>query len=89
MNNQRSKCSVEGCENNAEHKVLLVDSYPQSRKSFREQDYTCPYLCEEHRAQNEASIVGGKKPREVTSYLYSNQSRAQGHTAYEALPVCA
>lgn len=80
-------CSVPGCSNPAAFKVLLCDVYLEPEGGFfSEQDFTCPYLCEAHRDENEQKADGTKLPRGVTLYPFTNQHAAQGYTDYEALP---
>jgi hypothetical protein len=52
---------------------------------FLERDFTCPYLCGRHMAQNEAGVGGVREPRRVVTYPYTNQNAAQGFTIYRPL----
>lgn len=77
-----TKCSVEGCVNQAKYEVALYDYYPTTNQHFFEQDRTCPFICEMHHDLNEAGAIGEKKPRRVVKYPFTNQYRAQGYTKY-------
>ena len=47
------KCAVKGCNQDAYVEVILYDVYPERKTVFFERDFTCPYLCANHMAQNE------------------------------------
>ena len=79
------KCCVDGCENVADYEVILYDYYPRFKETFCEQDYTCPFLCQQHVDINEQQAKGSKAPRETTTYPYTNQHNAQGHSKYRKL----
>lgn len=79
-----TKCSVSECQNSADYEVYLYDYYaPPFNEEFFEQDYTCPFLCEEHMYINESEAKGEKKPRGIVIYPYSNKHGAQGYTRYQ------
>lgn len=82
------KCSVQGCENPATRRVMLVDfkdSYPGDGW-FREQDLSCPYLCEAHRQENDASVVWhGRTPEYRYTKWGPDWSRSGGWTEYVPL----
>lgn len=78
------RCSVEGCNESAAFEVLLYDRYSDG-VVFCEQDFTCPYLCERHQADNEAHAQGERRPRGFVSYPFTNQEGAQGFTKYRAV----
>jgi len=77
-------CAVPECTREAAVEVRLFDLYdlPNGIKIFDAQDYTCPYLCHEHVAENERGATGTRAPRDVTRYPFSNQHGAQGVTTY-------
>jgi restriction endonuclease Mrr len=78
-----TKCSVDGCNQEAEFEVYLYDYYPEPlNEEFFEQDYTCPFLCSFHMRENEANSEGERIPRGFVSYPYTNQYSAQGYTKY-------
>lgn len=79
------KCSVVGCTRPADYEVYLYDYYPSQNEEFFKQDYTCPFLCNEHMELNEQEAKGERKPRGFVSYPFSNQNFAQGYTAYAPL----
>lgn len=82
----RHKCSVEGCSAAADFEVRLFDIYLHSPpKVFDDLDFTCPYLCAEHMAQNESEAQGERRPRGTVSYPFTNRQRAQGFTIYRPL----
>lgn len=78
-------CSVEGCQHEAEYKVILYDVYTDIEEVFFQQDTTCPFLCAHHMAENEKSAKGVRKPRGETEYLYTNRHLAQGFTIYQPI----
>lgn len=79
------KCSVDGCILPADYEVYLYDFYPFQNEEFFEQDYTCPFLCNEHMELNEREAKGERKPRGFVSYPFSKQNFAQGYTTYAPL----
>jgi hypothetical protein len=80
-------CSVPGCTAPAGVVVALVDKYAGG-EVFAEQDFSCPYLCHRHRAENEAGRRGpGAVPRSSNDYPYTNRAGAQGWSAYLPLAV--
>lgn len=83
---KESRCCVDGCKNAADYEVYLYDYYShQPPEEFYEQDYTCPFICEAHMRENEARIIGERKPRASLSYPFTNQHNAQGFTKYAAI----
>lgn len=79
-----TKCSVEGCESEAEYEVILYDDY-KSVGEFYEQDFTCPFLCKKHLDINEKDAEGERKPRGTVSYPFTNKHLAQGYSKYNQL----
>ena len=77
-------CSVQNCSNHATAEVMLYDVY-ESGEVFLERDFTCPYLCAQHVAENETSLQGARTPGSITRYTYTNQHLAQGFTIYRPL----
>ncbi len=75
-------CSVKGCSDEAAYKVILYDAYPYAGGVFFEQDFTCPFLCEYHMAENERVVDGMQR---CGDYPYTNQHKAQGFTIYQPL----
>lgn len=78
------RCGAPSCDDAAAVEVTLYDVYPDGQVFF-EQDYTCPYLCEDHVAENERSVSGERRPRRITVYKYTNQNGAQGFTIYRPI----
>jgi hypothetical protein len=80
-------CAVPGCTKGAAVEVRLFDIYslPGDVEIFDQQDSTCPYLCEEHVAENERRAIGTRAPRDLTRYPFSNRHGAQGVTTYRAI----
>jgi|GEM_PF-697774 len=77
----QTTCSVEGCTRPADFQVILYDEYSDGTV-FYEQDFTCPFLCQFHRDENEKRAQGKRVPRGVGVYPYTNQHGAQGYTKY-------
>lgn len=46
-------CSVDGCNAPPIVEVFLYDMYPSDEFEFLQDDFTCPYLCDAHWAENE------------------------------------
>ena len=82
------KCSVEGCQNKPEFEVRLYDRYSDGYE-FDERDFTCPFLCGQHKEENEAKAIGQRGPRASVQYPYSNQQCAQGFSTYRPLKKAA
>lgn len=76
-----SKCSVNGCGNQAEFLVVLYDFYLDG-SLFTEMDSTCPRICGTHAIANEQEASGPRVPRTRTNYPFTNQDGAQGITIY-------
>ena len=87
----QTTCSVEGCNRPVDFEVILYDEYDNG-VVFYEQDFTCPFLCQFHRDENEKNAVGERVPRGCVEYPYTNGEGAQGYTKYipikEAYPQC-
>lgn len=84
-----TQCSVDGCSNRPDYIVLLYDHY-DPEPIFFEQDYTCPFLCEDHMQENERGVgnagAGERRyPRAFNRYPYSNRFSAQGYTKYSPM----
>jgi len=76
-------CSI--CNNPAEYEVVLYDYYESTREVFYEQDYSCPFLCQEHLDINEQKAIGERHPRGFVSYPYTNKNGAQGYSKYNPI----
>ena len=79
------QCSVKGCTQNADYRVILYDVYMDEQEVFFEQDSTCPFLCAAHMTENERRAKGVREPRGDVAYPYTNQQGAQGFTIYQPL----
>ena len=79
------KCNIHGCKKPAEYEVILYDVYLYDEHVFFERDFTCPFLCGEHMAENETYAAGTRDPRGYVRYPYSNQEGALGFTIYRPL----
>lgn len=81
------KCSVKQCNQLAEYEVVLYDFYDffEDPETFYEQDYTCPFLCEDHMKFNEDKAKGERRPRGVVYYPFTNQHTAQGYSKYNPI----
>lgn len=80
------RCSVLGCEQRASVEVRLFDLYlGYDREVFDQRDFTCPFLCAEHVAENEATSDGQRQARGFVQYRYSNREKAQGFSTYRKL----
>ncbi|MGE7091194.1 restriction endonuclease [Lysinibacillus sp. NPDC048646] len=77
------KCSVTDCNKKANYEVYLYDYYREFNEEFFEQDYTCPFICEEHMHLNEKNASGNRRPRGYVSYPFTNKHGAQGYTRYQ------
>jgi hypothetical protein len=79
------KCNIRGCKKPAEFEVILYDVYVHDERVFFERDFTCPFLCGKHMAENESQASGTRAPRESVRYPYGNQQGALGFTIYRPL----
>jgi hypothetical protein len=68
----------------ASAEVMLYD-VNEDGQVFFERDFTCPYLCPRHIAENEQSLQGARRPAAVSNYKYTNQHCAQGFSVYRPL----
>jgi hypothetical protein len=80
-----NKCSVKGCQREAEYRVILYDVYVNEEEVFFDQDNTCPFICGNHMAENERQAKGVRKPRGEMLYPYTNNGDAQGFTIYQPI----
>ena len=78
-------CSVAGCETPAYCEVLLYDVYTDIEEVFMERDYTCPFLCRQHMAENEMDCQGIRAPRGDCVYPFTNQEQALGFSVYKPI----
>jgi hypothetical protein len=82
----RHNCSVSGCRQKASVEVRLFDLYlGYDSEIFDRLDFTCPFLCTDHLAENETTAVGTREPRGFVQYRYSNREKAQGFSTYRKL----
>ncbi len=81
------KCSVSGCANSATVEARLYDVYPYEHQAsvFDEQDFTCPYLCDEHLVENERQAVGERRPRGSVRYPHTNRDGAARNFVFAKL----
>jgi hypothetical protein len=78
-------CSVKECKKRADYEVVLYDYYQSYRETFYEQDFTCPFLCEEHMLENEEKADGERIPRGIVFYPFTNKHCAQGFSKYNPI----
>lgn len=78
-------CSVDGCGNRADYRVLFYDYYAVYDEVFCQGDYTCPFLCTEHVTENEARAFGLRRPRKSVTYPYTNRQHGIGYTLYQPI----
>ncbi|MBI2426895.1 MAG: hypothetical protein HYV34_03525 [Candidatus Kerfeldbacteria bacterium] len=62
--------------------MILYDYYIQLGEVFFKQDFTCPWLCQQHVDENERRARGDRKPRGITHYPHTNREGAQGMSLY-------
>lgn len=83
---ERHNCSVPGCGNTAAVEVRLFDIYlGYDPEVFDKRDFTCPFLCADHVAENEATAVGKHEARGFVQYQHTNRDKAQGFSTYRKL----
>jgi hypothetical protein len=80
-----NRCSVKECGAAAAFEVILYDVSPLLGDIFFERDYTCPFLCARHMAENEEGARGERRPHGQVVYPYSNRHHATGFTIYVPL----
>jgi hypothetical protein len=79
-------CSVAGCDKTAAVEVRLFDIYlGYHPEVFDKRDFTCPFLCAEHVAENETTAVGKHEARGFVQDRYTNRDKAQGFSTYRKL----
>jgi hypothetical protein len=78
-------CSVPGCSAEADCEVILYDFYPEDGHVFFERDFTCPFICAEHRIRNEEQSQQALGPLGVLARPYTNLHGASGLTIYRPL----
>ena len=78
-------CSVEHCTRLPDYEVVLYDYYAFMNETFYEQDYTCPFICQNHMEENERTAKGERRPRGNCIYLYTNRGGAQGYAKYNPI----
>jgi hypothetical protein len=82
---EKARCAVAGCTRLACVEVILYDLYPVEQHMFFERDFTFPYLCARHLAENEAGAQGVREPRGRMRYPFTNRDWAQGFSIYRPL----
>lgn len=75
-------CSVDGCKNQAEYEVIFYDYYTGINSVHFAQDYTCPFICDEHMQENEAGSRGIREPRSHINYPFTKRHGGQAYTKY-------
>jgi hypothetical protein len=77
---------VAGCDKTAAVEVRLFDIYlGYHPEVFDKRDFTCPFLCAEHVAENETTAVGKHEARGFVQDRYTNRDKAQGFSTYRKL----
>lgn len=80
-----TNCSVPNCKNLADYEVVLYDFYAYMNQTFYEQDYTCPFICQNHLDENEQLSKGERRPRGSVRYPFTNRHYAQGYSKYNPI----
>jgi hypothetical protein len=83
----RPKCRAPDCDADADVEVFLHDEYVgyPDGTIFHERDFTCPFLCDAHKQENELKAEGERRPRGMVCYPYTNRHLAQGWSMYRPL----
>lgn len=73
------KCSVHGCDRDADYAVIFYDVYPHSDVDvFYQLHESVPYICQQHLNENEAGAENGSEDPKVRKY--------RGHVRYPHTP---
>lgn len=80
------KCAVPGCASDAHVEVRHYGVVLGELGGVVDvQDFTCPYLCRKHFAENEQGAAGSTKPGGSVHYPYTNQRTMQGFSIYRQI----
>ncbi len=86
------KCSVEGCDRNADYEVIFYDVYlhPSDVTVFHQPHESCPFICHTHMAENERGAPTGSGDENLRAYRghvdYPHaRSEGQGFVIYRPL----
>ena len=63
------KCCVENCGEDAAVEVLLYDFYAEMLEVLLERDFTCPFLCSDHMAENERQAFTAITKSELSEWV--------------------
>ena len=86
MTHETHRCSVDGCPSLAEYQVMLYDFEPIGGAIRFQEDLSCPYLCREHAAENEAEARGERGTHVRIEYPFTNRGGEHGLSIYLDLP---
>jgi hypothetical protein len=86
VTHETHRCSVDGCPNLADYRVMLYDFEPIVGAIRFEADLSCPYLCREHAADNEEQAHGTRGTHARVTYPYTNRAGEHGVSIYLDLP---
>jgi hypothetical protein len=81
------QCQVPGCTHDAAFEVFLYQfaGHPGRSPVQTKLDATCPFICEQHAAENESGAQGERSAPRQMEYPYTNLTRAQALTIYRPM----
>jgi hypothetical protein len=81
------QCQVPGCTRDAVFEVFVYQyaGHPGQSEVRYKQDETCPFICEQHAAENESAALGERHPRGSVDYPFTNREREEGLSIYRPM----
>jgi hypothetical protein len=81
------QCQVPGCTHDAAFEVFLYQytGYPGQSEIRSKLDSSCPYICEQHAAENESGALGERNASGSPEYPHTNLERAHALTIYRPM----
>jgi hypothetical protein len=81
------QCQVPGCTHDAAFEVFLYQyaGHPGRSDVRSKLDPTCPFICDEHAAENESGALGERNATGGLEYPYTNLERAHALTIYRPM----
>lgn len=81
------QCQVPGCTHDAMFEVFLYQyaGHPGKSEVRSKLDATCPFICEQHAAENESGALGERNASGSLAYPFTNQDRVPALTIYRPM----
>jgi hypothetical protein len=78
------QCSVPGCAANADYRLHISDTFPDSYGDYDEPSHHCPFLCHPHAVANEAGAEGIRARGARVTYPHV-KTGGTGYVRYQSL----